>query len=114
MEDLSYMSIVWDTSGGSRTGSDNFGFSSDSDSSDEEGGDRVIVEGHRLWRHKADMKEKSGNKKRARMDMESRIAMLQEEGEGEFQATCKLSIAKLKQVAMELGDWLELQTLKAV
>mmetsp|Transcript_25082 Transcript_25082/g.70046 ORF Transcript_25082/g.70046 Transcript_25082/m.70046 type:complete len:83 (+) Transcript_25082:385-633(+) len=54
-------------------------------------GDIVIKAGQQRWRHKPS-REKCANKKRLRMDMEERIRQLQEEGEGEFAATYKLSV----------------------
>ena len=71
-------------------------------SSDEEDGDCVaesmpaepaLVEGRKLWLHAEDLPPKSANKPWRRMDMEERIAQMEQDyGPNEFQETYKVTV----------------------
>ena len=90
------------------------------DSTDEEDPecdkeDAVVQEGRRLWMHSEDRPPRSGNKKRMRMDMEQRIAHLEEDyGPREFQETYKVSVPEFRALAAALRDYIALVSHKGV
>ena len=75
----------------------------------------VMQEGRRLWRHAEDRPPRSANKQRRRMDMEERIAHLEDEyGPNEFQETYKVSVPEFRDLAMALEDYMAMVSHKGV